>query len=167
MGDYYHYLWKATWIEALGFMLLGLFVLIRYIWKIYSKAQKGVKLTDKLILVCKGLGWSLILATYLLVFRSSEPDWFAKPVQVQGEIQGKSMASDSRQPYSVEIEWDSGRETLHLDPYTYRELETGQRVNVTFLPYRLQVISCEILPPDKDKKEKSVTELSQENGGGL
>ncbi len=167
MGEYYQYLWKTTWIEALGILLLGLFILIRTIWKVYTKAQKPLRRKDKLLLAGKGLGWLLIYGTYLLIFNASEPDWFAKPVQVQGEIQGKSMASDSRQPYSVEIEWDSGRETLHLDPYTYRELETGQRVNVTFLPYRLQVISCEILPPDKDKKEKSVTELSQENGGGL
>lgn len=164
MGDYYQYLWKATWIEALGIVLLGLFILIRYIWKAYAKTQKGLKLKDKLILIFKGMGWILVYSTYLLIFNASEPDWFAKPIQVQGEIQGKSMTPDSHNPYSIEIEWDSGRETLLLDSYTYRELETGQRVNVTFLPNRLQVISCEILPPTGNNARVNANKPSQENG---
>lgn len=164
MGDYYHYLWKATWIEALSILLLGLFIVIRYIWKAYSKAQKGIKFTDKVVLVLKGLGWLLVYFAYLLMFNASEPDWFAKPVVVQGEIQGKSMEANSLHPYSVEVEWESGRETLLLDRYTYQELDPGQRVNVTFLPHRLQVISCEILPADQDKKEDAAIESDQEKG---
>lgn len=165
MGDYYQYLWKATWIEALGILFLGLFITIRYVWKVYSKAQKGIRFTDKLLLFIRGLGWLSVYFAYLLMFNASEPDWFAKPVHVQGEIQGKSMVPNSLHPYSVEVEWESGRETLLLDHYTYEELDPGQRVNVTFLPHRLQVISCEILPPDKDRNEDDVAaELNQKNG---
>ena len=86
MGEYYQYLWKTTWIEALGILLLGLFILIRTIWKVYTKAQKPLRRKDKLLLAGKGLVWLLIYGTYLLIFNASEPDWFAKPVQVQGEI---------------------------------------------------------------------------------
>lgn len=156
MVNYYQYLWKTTWIEALGILVLGLFILIQYTWKVYAKAQNPLRPLDKWMLAFKGIGWLLIFGTYLLIFNTSEPDWFAKPVQVQGEIQGKSMVSNSLYPYNVEIEWDSGREVFHLDPYTYQELKTGQRVNVTFLPHRMQVISCEILPPDEDENEKKL-----------
>ncbi|AGA70253.1 hypothetical protein Desdi_2841 [Desulfitobacterium dichloroeliminans LMG P-21439] len=166
MGEYYNYLWKATWIEALGILLLGIFILLRTIWKFYSVAQKEMKLTAKLLLVFRGFGWLTIFTAYLLMFQASEPDWFARPVVVQGGIQGKSMVSDTLHPYSVEIEWESGRETLHVDLYTYQALEPGKRVNMTFLPHRLEVIACEILPPVKEKKEDGV-KLGQGNGGKL
>ncbi|MEL1134263.1 hypothetical protein AAC978_03680 [Desulfitobacterium sp. THU1] len=166
MGEYYSYLWKATWIEALGILLLGIFILIRYVWKFYFVAKKEMKLTTKLLLALRGFGWLFVYSVYLLMFQASEPDWFAKPVVVQGGIQGKSMVSDTLHPYSVEIEWESGRETLLVDLYTYQAIEPGHNVNMTFLPHRLEVITCKILPPVKDEEEDEV-KLGQGNGGKL
>lgn len=158
MIEYYQYLWKATWIENLSIILLGLFIITRSIWKVYAKVQKGIKLTDKLLLTLRGLGWLIVFSAYLLIFHESEPDWFARPVQIQGEIISKGVSQNDLHPYSVEIGSESGKETLFLDHFTYYELRKGQRVNVSYLPHRLEVFTCEILPPLGEKNQENGTE---------
>jgi|GEM_PF-823669 len=167
MSAYYQYLWKLTWMETLSIILIGVFILCRFIWKVNNKAHTGLKRWDKILLILKGLGWVLIYSVYLIIFHTHEPDWFSKPVQVQAEIQGKSILTDSHYPYSIEVEWESGKETLYTDAYTYNQLETGQVVNVTFLPHRLQVVTCEILPlkaEEKSEEENLSNDMRQEKG---
>lgn len=146
MTDYYLYLWKATWFESLGFFCLSFFVVARLIWKAYAIHKQGSARFRKFIVFLKGLGWLGILSAYILMLYLTEPDWFAKPLWIQGEVQGKSMTQSSQHPYTVEILSETGRKTLVLDGLSYRELSPGQRVKASYLPHRLEAVTCEILP---------------------
>lgn len=146
MADYYLYLWKATWIEALGLLSLTLFVLTRLIWKASTGYKQGLSRWGKSIILFKALGWLGILSAYLLMLYVTEPDWFAKPLWIQGEVQGKTMTQNSLRPYTVEIQAETGSKTLVVDGLSYQELTPGQRVKMSYLPNRLEVVTSEILP---------------------
>lgn len=146
MADYYLYLWRATWFEALGLLCLGVFVVARLIWKAFTIHKQGSGRLGKLIIVLKVVGWFGILSTYLLMLHGVEPDWFAKAQWIQGEVQGKAMTQSSRTPYTIEIQSEIGPKTLVVDGLSYQELSPGQRVKMSYLPHRLEVVTCEILP---------------------
>lgn len=146
MSDYYLYLWKATWFEALGFLSLSFFVVGRLIWKVSMLHKQSSGNFEKFVVFIKGLGWLGILSAYLLMIYVTEPDWLAKPLWIQGEVQGKTMTQSSLHPYTVEIQSEAGRRTLFVDGLSYQELDTGQRVKVSYLSHRLEVVTCEILP---------------------
>lgn len=149
MPDYYGYLWKATWIESTGFLVLCLFVIARLgwkgwqVWKVYKEQGGRWRI---IAFFLKGLGWAGILAVYLLMLYSSEPDWFSQPQWIQGEIQGKAMTQSSIHPYTVDVKTDNESITVMVDGLTYRELTPGQKVKMSILPHRLEVVTCEILP---------------------
>lgn len=149
MSDYYLYLGKATWIEVSGFLALCIFVLVRLAWKAWiarSIKKRKVGRLGTVALILKGLAWIGVLAAYLLMLYSSEPDWFSKPQWIQGEIQGKAMTQSSHYPYTVEVRADSMSITLVVDDFSYRALSPGQKVKMSYLPHRLEVVTCEILP---------------------
>ncbi len=151
MAAYYAYLWKATWVEALALLLLGLFILGRMIWKFYIKSRQEMKRTDKIFLGTKALGWFVILVIYSVMFYQSEPDWFGRPAQIQGEILAKSVVPNvASTSYRIEVQGTGESEILYLDHYSYKELEIGQFVNATYLPHRQEVITCKILPLVKE-----------------
>lgn len=87
-----------------------------------------------------------VLVAYLLMLYSSEPDWFSKPQWIQGEVQGKVMTQSTLYPYTVEVRADSTFKTLIVDDFSYRALSPGQNVKMSYLPHRLEVVTCEILP---------------------
>ena len=146
MSDYYLYLWKVSWIEALGFVCLTLLILARLIWKAVVVYKQGSTHFRKFVVFLKGLGWIGILSAYLLMIYVTEPDWFAKPQWIQGEVQGKTMTQSSGHPYTVEIQSEVGSKTLSVDELSYQELDTGQNVKMSYLSHRLEVVTCEILP---------------------
>jgi hypothetical protein len=146
MADYYFYLWKATWPDVIGFLGICLFVLGRLLWKGWTKFKQGSRHREKLGFLFKGIGWLLILGIYLFMLYLGEPDWFANPQWIQGEIQGKAMLQSSQHSYSVEVKSEFESKILIVDERSYRELSPGQKVKIKYLPNRLQVVTCEILP---------------------
>lgn len=146
MADYYMFLWRATWIKVVGFLVLCLFVLVRMLWKTWSAHKRGLGRWGELGVLLKGMGWLGILSAYLLMLYKVEPDWFAGPRWIEGEIQEKTMIENSKYPYSIDIKTDSKSYTLLVDQLSYRELIPGQKAKISYLPYRLEVITCEILP---------------------
>jgi hypothetical protein len=146
MADYYQYLWKATWIEALGFLCLSIFVLARLIWKVHTRHKQGTGRYSLIISFFQAIAWIGVLCIYLLMLYRVEPDWFSRVQWLQGEVQGKSMTQSSLYPYTVEIQAESGSKTLVVDSLSFRELNPGQRVKMSYLPHRLEAVTCEILP---------------------
>lgn len=154
MAAYYAYLWKATWVEALAVLVLGLFVLGRLIWKFYLKSRQEMKRSDKILLGAKSFGWFAILIIYGIMFYQSEPDWFDGPAQIQGEIVAKNaIPGVSSTSYKIQVQGSEESEDLYLDHYSYKELEVGQFINATYLPHRQEVITCKILPLTKEDTE--------------
>lgn len=155
MAAYYAYLWKATWIEALAILVLGLFILGRMIWKYYTKSRQEIKRNDKFLLGIKTVGWFVIFVIYSVMFYQSEPDWFDRPAEIQGEILAKDVVpSPTSTSYKIEVQGTGEREVLYLDHYSYKELKIGQFVNATYLPHRQEVITCKILPLTKADMEE-------------
>ncbi|NMA69418.1 MAG: hypothetical protein GX958_08375 [Desulfitobacterium sp.] len=155
MAAYYAYLWKATWIEALGISVLVLFILGRLVWKFYIESRQEMKRSNKILLGAKSFGWLVILVIYSIMFYQSEPDWFDRPVQIQGEIVGKNaIPGVSSTSYKIQVQGSEESEDLYLDHYSYQELEIGQFVNATYLPHRQEVITCKILPLSKEDPEE-------------
>ena len=146
MADYYIYLWKATWIEGVGFLGLCLFVLVRMMWKVWNAHKQGLGRLVKLGVLFRGIGWLGVLSAYVLMLYVVEPDWFASPQWIVGEIQEKTMTESSLHPYTVEVKADFGSKTLIVDGFSYRELIPGQKVKMSYLPHRLEAVTCEILP---------------------
>jgi hypothetical protein len=145
MAEYYLYLWKATWVEVLGLALL-FFVVFMRIGRIRTSYRQGLGQWGKFVMILKGIGWLGIFSTYLLMFYVAEPDWFAKPHWVQGEILGKTMNQSSQYPYTLELQSEIDRINLFVDNLVYQEIKTGQRVKVSYLPHRREIVTCEILP---------------------
>lgn len=146
MSDYYLYLWKATELEALSFLCLSFFVVARFTWKAIIIQKQGAARFGKFVVFIKGLGWLGILSAYLLMIYVTEPDWFAKPLWIQGEVQGKTMTQSTQHPYTVEIQSEAGNKVLFVDGFSYQEFDIGQSVKMSYLSHRLEVVTCEILP---------------------
>ena len=145
MADYYIYLGKATWIEVLGFLVLFIFVLVRMIGRAWAVHKEGLGRWRKLGVLLKGIGWLGILSVYLFMLYAVEPDWFASPQWIVGEIQEKIMTESSVQPYIIKVKSEHESKNLSVDGFSYRELIPGQKVKMSYLPHRLEVVTCEIL----------------------
>lgn len=146
MADYYLYIWKATWFEALSFLCLSIFIPARLIWKFHVRHKQGTGRFGLMLSLLQALGWIGVLSVYLLMLYRVEPDWFSRVQWLQGEVQGKSMTQSSLYPYTVEIQSESGLKTLVVDSLSFRELNPGQKVKMSYLPHRLEAVTCEILP---------------------
>lgn len=145
MRDYYTYLMKITWPEVIITSSIIIFLLARLIRKVRRDLKRYKKWGRMLIILRVGF-WVGIALAYLFMFGRAYPDWFSRPREIQGELQGKSLTNSQENPYSVQIQEGTMLLSLSVDYRTYKTLELGDQVKMTALPHRLEVYQCEILP---------------------
>lgn len=145
MVNYYSYLWKMTWLEVVATGFVTVFILGRLVWKIV-RDFKRYKRWGRLVLLFRVGFWLGILGIYLLMFSLAEPDWLARPGELQGEVQGKSLTDSTLYPYSVELKAGAGPQSVWVDYRTFKTVNPGDRVKIEYLPNRLEVYRCEVLP---------------------
>lgn len=145
MFDYYSYLWKITWPEVIITSSIFVFIMARLIGKVRQDLKRYKKWGRLLIILRVGF-WSGILVSYLLMFNEDNPDWFARPLEVQGELQGKSLTNSQQNPYSLQVQEGTLLLSLGVDYRTYKTLNLGDKVRINALPNHLEVYQCEVLP---------------------
>ncbi|MEA4900869.1 hypothetical protein [Desulfitobacterium sp.] len=145
MLDYYSYLFKITWPEFVLTSLVIIFILARLVAKVIQDLKRYKK-WGRLLLIFKIGFWMGIIAAYLLMFGQANPDWFAHPKEIQGELIGKSLTHSQENPYSLQIQEETHSLSLFVDYRTYKTLEVGDQISLKALPNRMEVYQCEVLP---------------------
>ena len=145
MGDYYFYLLRTTWPNLAVLFLIGSFVFLRLIEKARRYVRMGLDSWTIFILSSKFFLWVGILAVYVIILLSSQPDWFNSPAVFQGQVEGKAYNGTSMNPYILEVKNGSEKESLYIDFVTYQLINLGDRVNVLYLPVRKEAVRIEIV----------------------
>lgn len=121
------------------------FLLARLVKMLRHDLRRYKKWGRMLIILRVGF-WTSIALSYILMFGQANPDWFTRPREIRGELQGKSLTNSQENPYSIQVQEGTLSVSLLVDYRTYKTLELGNQVKITALPHRLEVYQCEVLP---------------------
>ncbi len=144
MKQYYSYLLSTTWPSVIVLFLIIVFVFSRLFVKVKTELASAFDLWTGLVLISKLILWLGVLMIYIKMFHVYHPDWFVRPGVIQAEVFGKSHFSD--QGYMLDVSNGFEQKSVYVDKLTYQTIQLGERVELLYLPYRMEVVRCEVLP---------------------
>lgn len=144
MADYYGYLWSTTWPNLIVLFLIYGIVLTRLIWKFFKTWHYTRDAWGLLLWAVKASIWVGVLGVYTELFLFSQPDWFNKPGNIEGSVQGKSFESGTSL-YIVDIRSGVQRKQFYVDYEVYEKLKVEDQVKLMYLPSRREVVRCEVI----------------------
>lgn len=144
MLQYYSYLWSTTWPNLIVLLLIWLIVLLRLGWKFVSTWRFAHDAWGFLLLAGKTIVWVGVLGIYTELLLFSQPDWFDRPGQIEGVVEGKAYDSWSRL-YIVDLQSDSDDEQFYVDQNVYETVNVDDQVKLMYLRTRRDVIRCELM----------------------
>lgn len=143
MLEYYSYLWSTTWPNLIVLLLIWVIVLFGLGWKFLDTWRFAHDAWGFLLLAVKTFIWAGVLVVYTKLLLFSQPDWFDRPGQIQGSVQGKAYDS-GLSLYILDLRIGSEHEYFYIDQNVYEKVNVDDQVKLMYLPTRREVIRCEI-----------------------
>jgi hypothetical protein len=142
MADYYWYLWSTTWPNMVVLILIWVFIIASYGWKVIVTFRYERDAWGFLVLFGKTILWVGVLGIYTKLFFLTQPDWMAQPGFIQGFVLSKTFDSGTH-AYILEVRSGLEQKQLYVDENVYQTLKLEDQVKLMYLPIRQEVIRCE------------------------
>ena len=144
MAEYYLYLWSTTWPNVILLVCVFVFIIGRLVGKCSAIVRYARDAWGFMSLSVKVVILLAVLGAYTQLFIRTEPDWLSRPGSLQGQVASKTYDSVSR-TYNLGVRSGPTEGQFFIDKTAYDALNLNDKVKITYLPYRKDVIRCEQL----------------------